>query len=60
MKWYLDKTYYIKTLSGECCSTTELMGKEIIGTGWMYALVMYHEGQVTLKAIFLNGTEINE
>lgn len=54
-EWYLDKQYYIKTLSGECCSTTELMGKLEQDGSWTYALVMYHDGKVSLKAIFNNG-----
>lgn len=53
--WYLNKQYYIKTLSGECCSTTELMGKQEEDGSWTYALVMYANGLTTLKCVFNNG-----
>lgn len=56
--WYLDKKYWMQTLSGECCSTTELMGKfDEDQNSWEYALVMYHDGKVSLKCMW-SGSQI--
>lgn len=56
MSWWLDKRHWIKTLSGECCSTTELMGRKV-GDSWEYALVQTAHGKVSLKAIFMDGRD---
>lgn len=58
LEWWRNKSYWIATLSGECCSTTELMGKQETDGSWTYALVLYHDGRVSLKCQFNNGAEI--
>jgi hypothetical protein len=58
MEWWMNKQYWIKTLSGECCSTTELMGKQEEDGSWIYALVQTAHGRVSLRAVFKNGVEV--
>ena len=56
--WYLERKHWLHSISGECCSTTQLMGKQDENDGtWTYALVMYHDGKATLKCEW-SGSEI--
>jgi predicted DNA-binding protein (MmcQ/YjbR family) len=57
MEWWMNKNYWIKTMSGECCSTTELMGRLVDGS-WEYALVQTAHGKVSLKALFKDGKNV--
>ena len=57
-QWWMNKQYWIKTMSGECCSTTELMGKQEEDGSWLYALVQTAHGQTSLKALFKDGKDV--
>ena len=50
--WYLDRKNWIKTLSGECCSVTELMGMKEEDGSWTYAIVVTSRGIKSVKVVF--------
>lgn len=50
--WYLNKKNLIHSISGECCSTTQLMSHIDENGVREYALVQYSHGEHHLKAIW--------